>query len=635
MDNKAKHKLAPNVLAMVGAFNRVALLVPTEILQKTTPQARAKVISVFIQVASKCYQLHNYNSLKAVLAGLQCTPIYRLKKTWKEVPSKRRKRFTRLCHLMSEEDNWQLYRKELGRRLASDTPCVPFLGLFLTQVVQQESYHKMRVEKDECPSSSSPGRRRSSSFGNCIVNSCALEAEKREWRGSVLSSSAPASPACSDDEEDCDGSVALPGKNLTYRDIDTALLGPSLFAQSSLATSESSLDSKCSLEDYLKHRKYPVVNPTCFGSHSIPTAFGVPNGFSRPVPVLKFNSDATDAENPLGGQTSDCVDLADIPDLSAIAAGNNGCHDNENAVQAAEDDRSDSGFPSTSTSRKASVSAASLTKSSSMSQDSLAQLDGFPGDDEPELSTSDVNISLKKSRSLESLLLSYEEEEDNLKDILHSTLAEISRLSASLQSIDSVFSTEEEEEEEGEESSLRFHADFELSECNSEISLQLQNSFDSGASLPPLSLSRVRRALYTEEAQEGCHEERERMTSISDISITISEKEEPAETTMHPRWVRRSQSYSASSASTKRNILRRKKRSDPAVVIQNAHADERKEECVTPSEQLHQYQMISLGCCSGAEARPHLRTMLSDSAHNSEAVNYKLSCEREPVDHCN
>lgn len=240
-----------------------------------------------------------------------------------------------------------------------------------------------------------------------------------------------------------------PGKNLTYRDIDTALLGPSLFAQSSLATSESSLDSKCSLEDYLKHRKYPVVNPTCFGSHSIPTAFGVPNGFSRPVPVLKFNSDATDAENPLGGQTSDCVDLADIPDLSAIAAGNNGCHDNENAVQAAEDDRSDSGFPSTSTSRKASVSAASLTKSSSMSQDSLAQLDGFPGDDEPELSTSDVNISLKKSRSLESLLLSYEEEEDNLKDILHSTLAEISRLSASLQSIDSVFSTEEEEEEEG------------------------------------------------------------------------------------------------------------------------------------------------------------------------------------------
>ena len=45
----------------------------------------------FSQIAARCYSVRNYNSLKAVLAGLQCTPIFRLKKTWKEVPSKRRK----------------------------------------------------------------------------------------------------------------------------------------------------------------------------------------------------------------------------------------------------------------------------------------------------------------------------------------------------------------------------------------------------------------------------------------------------------------------------------------------------------------------------------------------------------------
>ena len=43
-------ELAPNVMAMVQSFNRLALLVPTEILEEKTPQARSKVITSFIQV---------------------------------------------------------------------------------------------------------------------------------------------------------------------------------------------------------------------------------------------------------------------------------------------------------------------------------------------------------------------------------------------------------------------------------------------------------------------------------------------------------------------------------------------------------------------------------------------------------
>lgn len=45
-----KETLAPNIMAMVRSFNRVALLVPTEILAEETPQARGKVISTFIKV---------------------------------------------------------------------------------------------------------------------------------------------------------------------------------------------------------------------------------------------------------------------------------------------------------------------------------------------------------------------------------------------------------------------------------------------------------------------------------------------------------------------------------------------------------------------------------------------------------
>ena len=45
-----KAQLAPNVMAMVNAFNSLAYLVSTEVLTEETPQERAKVISAFIKV---------------------------------------------------------------------------------------------------------------------------------------------------------------------------------------------------------------------------------------------------------------------------------------------------------------------------------------------------------------------------------------------------------------------------------------------------------------------------------------------------------------------------------------------------------------------------------------------------------
>lgn len=55
-----KNELAPNVMAMVQSFNRLALLVPTEILEERTPQARSKVIVTFIQVRGSKVNLSPY-----------------------------------------------------------------------------------------------------------------------------------------------------------------------------------------------------------------------------------------------------------------------------------------------------------------------------------------------------------------------------------------------------------------------------------------------------------------------------------------------------------------------------------------------------------------------------------------------
>ena len=126
------------------------------------------------------------------------------------------RRYDQLCKLMSEEDNWQRYRNEIDTCLASSTPCIPYLGQFLTQVCHQLSYNKMRAEKEEVTDRRGRSRRfpplttlggggerekeavelrLSSSFRKS--SQLAVNTDKR---ASTTSLSAPASPVALDDE---------------------------------------------------------------------------------------------------------------------------------------------------------------------------------------------------------------------------------------------------------------------------------------------------------------------------------------------------------------------------------------------------------------------------------------------------
>ena len=57
------------------------------------------------------------------------------------------RKFEQLSALMSEECNFQLYHKDLQQTLAANIPCIPFLGTFLTTVVQQDSYNQITPKK--------------------------------------------------------------------------------------------------------------------------------------------------------------------------------------------------------------------------------------------------------------------------------------------------------------------------------------------------------------------------------------------------------------------------------------------------------------------------------------------------------
>lgn len=73
----------------------------------------------------RCRVLNNFSTLMQIIAGLNSTPIHRLRRTWESVPQRHMLTLGQLNDIMSPTKNYAAYR-EMVRNLTP--PCVPFLG---------------------------------------------------------------------------------------------------------------------------------------------------------------------------------------------------------------------------------------------------------------------------------------------------------------------------------------------------------------------------------------------------------------------------------------------------------------------------------------------------------------------------
>ncbi|XP_042187170.1 ras-GEF domain-containing family member 1B-A isoform X2 [Oncorhynchus tshawytscha] len=80
------HKKTSNLEAYVEWFNRLSFMVATEICMPVKKKKqRARVMEFFIDVARECFNIGNFNSLMAIISGMNMSPVSRLKKTWSKV----------------------------------------------------------------------------------------------------------------------------------------------------------------------------------------------------------------------------------------------------------------------------------------------------------------------------------------------------------------------------------------------------------------------------------------------------------------------------------------------------------------------------------------------------------------------
>ncbi|SPO02723.1 related to cell division control protein 25 (GDP/GTP exchange factor) [Cephalotrichum gorgonifer] len=122
---------APNVKALILHSNQMTNWVAEMILAQVDVKKRVVVIKHFISVADKCRSLNNFSTLTSIISALGTAPIARLKRTWDQVPQRTQTVLESMRKLMASTKNFGEYRIALH---AANPPCIPFFGVYLTDL---------------------------------------------------------------------------------------------------------------------------------------------------------------------------------------------------------------------------------------------------------------------------------------------------------------------------------------------------------------------------------------------------------------------------------------------------------------------------------------------------------------------
>jgi len=132
-DKTLREQFAPKLFQLTSLVNSVTLWVATEIVTTANLKMRLRVLQQFIEIAKCCAELKHYDGVLEIVGGLTHNSVDRLRTTWtafkKDYP-KSWERFQDLLDIVDPNNNWANLRHLTTECTASNTPYVPYLGVW-------------------------------------------------------------------------------------------------------------------------------------------------------------------------------------------------------------------------------------------------------------------------------------------------------------------------------------------------------------------------------------------------------------------------------------------------------------------------------------------------------------------------
>ncbi|XP_004609896.1 rap guanine nucleotide exchange factor 6 isoform X6 [Sorex araneus] len=104
--------------------NQETFWVASEVLTESNQLKRMKIIKHFIKIALHCRECKNFNSMFAIISGLNLACVARLRGTWEKLPSKYEKHLQDLQDLFDPSRNMAKYRNILSSQ-SMQPPIIP------------------------------------------------------------------------------------------------------------------------------------------------------------------------------------------------------------------------------------------------------------------------------------------------------------------------------------------------------------------------------------------------------------------------------------------------------------------------------------------------------------------------------